>query len=124
MSAISDARVAMASLLAGELADVQTFAFMPSRFSPNAVIILPDAPYLSAGSTFGTFTLGLSVVVVADAKVNESGANTLDQLVDDATVALVNAGIAVSEVSEPWQMSAGNAAYLASTITTTQPVSL
>lgn len=124
MSALQDAREAMAELLASELDGAQSFPFMPDRFTPPAAIILPGAPYLTSSGTFGTFTLGLEVIVVANATVNETGANALDQLVDDATVALVNAGISVSEVSEPWQMSSQNAKYLAATITTSQPVSL
>lgn len=123
MSALTDARTHLADVLA-QGTNVQTFAFMPDRMTPPACIVLPGTPYLSAGATFGKFTLGLEVVLVTDAKVNETGAQALDSLVDDAVVALVNDGIGVSEVSEHWQMTIGNATYLASTITTQQPVQL
>lgn len=123
MSALTDARESIATLL-GQATGAQAHAFMPDRIVPPSVIVLPGTPHLTASGTFGTFTLGLEVVLVAPAKVNETAATTLDQLIDDAVVALVNAGISVSEVSEPWQLSSANATYLAATITTTQPVSL
>jgi hypothetical protein len=122
-SSITTTREAMAELV-GTATGAQAHAFMPGRIVPPAVIVLPGTPYLASSGTFGTFALGLEVVLVASANVNETGATTLDQLVDDAVVALVNAGLSVSEVSEPWQLSSGNASYLAATITTTQPVTL
>lgn len=123
MSAITDAREHLATVVA-DGTGVTAHAFMPDRLTPPAVIVLPGTPYLAASGTFGSFTLGLDVVVVTDAKVNASGAQTLDALLDDAVVDLVNDGIGVSEVSEPWSMTFGNATYLASTITTQQPVHL
>ena len=123
MSAITDARTAVAELLEAAL-DAQAHPFMPDRIVPPAAIVLPGTPYLTATGTFGSFALGLDVVLVADSKVSATGATTLDGLIDDAVVALVNGGIGVSEVSEPWQLTAGTATYLAATVSTSQPIHL
>lgn len=123
MSALTDARKAVADLLGGATS-VQAHPFMPDRIVPPAIIALPGTPYLTTSGTFGSFALGLDVVLVADAKVSATGAKTLDGLIDDTVVALVNGGIGVTEVSEPWQLAAGTATYLAATVSTTQPIHL
>lgn len=123
MNHLQTAREAV-SILVGDGVDVQAYAFMPDRLVPPAAITLPASPYLSSGETFGTFTLGLEVVVVVNSKVNETGANNLDGLIVDAVVELVNAGISVSEVSEPWELTSSTGNYLAATITTNQPIRL
>ena len=123
MSVLTATRQATADLL-GEALDIQSFAAMPDRIVPPSVIVLPGSPYLSNGNTFGTFTAQLSVVLVTDAKVNATATTALDELIENATVALINAGISVSEASEPWQLSSANATYLASTLTTTQNIAL
>jgi hypothetical protein len=97
---------------------------MPDRIVPPAAVVLPGSPYLTASGTFGTFTAQLSVVLITDAKVNSTATTALDDLIENAVVALVNAGVSVSEVSEPWQLSSANASYLAVTLTTTQAVAL
>jgi len=97
---------------------------MPGRIVPPAVVILPGTPYLTAGSTFGTYTAQLSAVLIVDSKVSETATPALDDLIEDAIVALVNDGLSVSEVSEPWSLESANAKYLAVTITTNKPVAL
>lgn len=123
MSALSEARQAVADLL-DAATSAQTHPSMPDRIVPPAIITLPGTPYLTASGTFGSFALGLDVVLVADGKLASTGALALDALIDDAVVALVNAGIGVTEVSEPWQLTAGTATYLAATISTSQAIHL
>ncbi|MGK0715143.1 hypothetical protein ACR5KS_03610 [Leucobacter sp. W1153] len=123
MNALQTVRESVATL-ASDATGAQAHPFMPGRLVPPAAIVLPGSPYLSSGDTFGTFRMGLEVVVVAAGKVNETASNTLDGLIVDTVVELVNAGISVSEVSDPWSLTVSNAEYLAATITTTQPVEL
>lgn len=123
MNALQTAREAVATLT-GEATGAQAHPFMPGRLVPPAAIVLPGSPYLSSGDTFGTFTMGLEVVVVASGKVNETASNTLDDLIVATVVGLVNAGISVSEVSDPWSLSVSNAEHLAATITTSQAIRL
>lgn len=123
MSTLQTAREQVAALTS-EATGVDAHAFMPGRLVPPAAVVLPGSPYLDHGTTFGRFTMGLEVVVVAPGKVNETASNTLDGLIADTVVALVNGGISVSEVSEPWSLSVSNAEYLAATITTSQPIEL
>lgn len=123
-NALTTAREAVAETLKDAL-DVRSHATMPDRIIPPTIITLPGTPYLTtSGTTFRSFTFGLDVVLVADAKVSSTGSETLDGLIDDAVVALVNSGVGVLEVSEPWQLSSGTATYLAATISTTQPIYL
>lgn len=123
MNVLQSTREHAASLIEDAL-KVQAHPFMPGRIVPPTAIVLPGSPYLAPTGTYGTFTAGLEVVVVAPGKVNETASNTLDALITDTVATLVNDGISVSEVSEPWSLSSSNAEYLAATITTTQPVEL
>lgn len=123
MNALQNARERVATLT-GEATGAQAYPFMPGRLVPPAAVVLPGSPYLSSGGTFGTFVMGLEVVVVAPGKVNETASSTLDELIVNTVAQLVNAGLSVSEVSEPWSLSVSNAEYLAATITTSQPIGL
>lgn len=123
MNALQTARINVAAV-AGDATGAQAHPFMPGRLVPPAVIVLPGSPYLNASGTFGTFTMNLEVVVIAPGKVNETASNSLDDLIVDTVVELVNTGITVNEVSDPWSLSSSNAEYLAATITTSQPVKL
>lgn len=122
MSVLTQLRETTAQLLATD--DLQVFSAMPDRIVPPAAVVLPGTPYLEPSGTFGTFTARLSVVLIVNAKVNATATAELDDLIEDAVVDLVNAGISVGEISEPWQLSAQNATYLAVTISTAQPVAL
>ena len=122
MSALTDAKNAIKSILTPLVPN--TYTYVNARPVPPCVTIYADSPYLSQGVTFGTFTLGLNLQVMAPTKANDVITEELDTLIDDIVVALVNSGYGVDQVSAPFVVEANNAQYAAVDISISTNVSL
>tara|TARA_R110000782_G_scaffold104983_1_gene192861 strand:- start:609 stop:866 length:258 start_codon:yes stop_codon:yes gene_type:complete len=77
---------------------------------------MPGATYVEEGDTFGSFTARYTVDLVMGTASNSVTAAGLDDQIETALIALVNAGYSVEQVSQPYAMEANNASYLAATI--------
>lgn len=101
------------------------YGFMPGRLSGTAIIVLPSTPYLDTeGAPFGTFNVNHTVSPAVRTGDNETVTKQLDELVENTLVALVNAGVSVSEVSTFYPLSMNEAQFVAVDITVTQTVKL
>jgi hypothetical protein len=80
---------------------------------------MPGSPYIADGDVFGSFIATFTVDLVMGQAANKVVANGLDEQIEDALVALCNAGYSVESVGQPYSMDINNASYLAATLTVT-----
>lgn len=87
---------------------------IPKRIVPPVAIISARSPYLEAGRTYVEWSVNLVVTLIAATAENSIATNALDQLIEDALNVLD-----VSEVGQPYMLTANNATYLAVDLNTT-----
>jgi hypothetical protein len=80
---------------------------------------MPAPSYVESGNTFGSFLFRFTVDLVMGAAANSVSSSGLDEQIENAIVALVNAGYSVEGVGQPYQLEANNGAYLTATLTIT-----
>jgi hypothetical protein len=102
------------------------YGFMPGRLSGTAIIVLPSQPYLSTSDStpFGSFDVNHTVSPAVRAGDNETITKQLDELIENTVVALVNAGVSVSETSTPYPLDMNGAQFIAVDISVIQTVKL
>lgn len=111
MSEITDTRKALAETMTTAVG-FNVDHFLPGRASVPFGFVIPGGPWLTAGLTFGSLTIHLEVGLCFQGVNNQTGTEDMDSKVETAVVALINAGWSVDEVSEPYELSMNNAAYL------------
>lgn len=110
--------------LASEATGIEVDPFFAERISPPRGFVIPGDPYLSPGNTFGSFLGRWEVTLVTRGKVSETGSELIDDLIEDAVVAIVNGGYDVVTVAEPFVVTLNGAQQLAVTITCTKNIAL
>ncbi len=116
MSVLGDVREAIASVLSADMS-VQGFSYIPGRITPPCVMVAQGSPYVESGDVYGTFRARFSVDVVSATAPNDVTTESLDLMIEDALVSLVNQGINIENVGQPYALDTNNATYLAATIT-------
>lgn len=122
---LASERQALAELVT-DATSATTYPYLPGRITAASGVIIPGSPYLESPDTFGRgkFKARWDVVLVVQGITNETSTPQLDLAVEDAVVALIEAGYSVESVSEPFSWSPNGSNYLASTITTTKQIQL
>ncbi len=123
MSALGDLRDAIASDLATDTG-LQALAYIPGRIVPPLYLVSSGSPYLESGDTYGTFKVRMNVDVISATAANDVSTEALDTMTEDALVSLVNNGIGIENVQQPYQLDTNNAQYLSTTISITKTISL
>lgn len=95
---------------------VKAFGYVPERITPPVYIIAPGTPYIESGDVFGHFKGRFTVDVVSQTAANDTSTEKLNLMIEDALVTLVNNGISIESVGQPYSLEANNASYLAATI--------
>lgn len=106
-----------------DLAEVapNRYDHIPARINLPAAIVIPGLPYLAPGDTYGTFVVRHTVALVGQAGPNATVTETLDDLIEDALAALLNAGHVVSEVSPGYAYESNTGQFLAVDLTVITP---
>lgn len=115
MSAIGVMRQDIADVVA-TATSIPAFAYAPGRFVNPSAIIMPGSPYVESGNTFGTVLARFQVELVMGTAANQVSTSGLDDQIENALVALINAGYSVDQVSAPYALEANGQQYLAATI--------
>lgn len=106
-------------------AGLQAFDHLPDRLAPPCAVIAGADPYLtSEGAPFGSVRMRLEVRLVTRPGANEQVITDLDALIEDAIAALDTTTWAVEEVSQPYNLVAGSASYLTTTLTINDDITL
>lgn len=116
MSVLGNKREAIAATLAADIG-VTGFNYIPARIVPPCVMVAQGSPYVESGDVYGTFKTRFSIDVVSATAANDVTTEALDLMIEDALVSLVNQGINIENVAQPYALNTNNATYLAATIT-------
>lgn len=112
-NALTDLRTAVKAVL--DEAGFRTFTTVPSQVTPPCAFVSPGDPYLTReGAAFGGEIVRHRVVVVTAAGINDTTAESLDELLLTALDALyASVDWDVTEVGSPGPIGLNNAQYLA-----------
>ena len=119
---LAAARAALAAALTPKVGAVYTT--LPSRFTPPAVLLEPDDPYITtAGRPFRYGDLHQQVTVIVRPGDNVAQLRALESVVENALDAIHAAGNdwTVQSVSAPFDLQVGQAVYLAARLAVTLP---
>lgn len=116
MSALGDLRNATANVVKNATS-IPAFPYAPNRFVVPSAIIMPGAPYLESGLTFGTLTAKFTIELVMGTAANQVTSSGLDDQIENSVVALIEDGYNIESVSSPYALEANGQQYLAATIT-------
>jgi hypothetical protein len=106
-----------------QAAGLDVLDYIPARLQPPIVIIRAAAPYLTIASIGHEFVINLELQAVAMTADNEQATDALDDLIEALILALPSdAGF--KEVSQPYNLVANNAEYLAATIGIDLPLTI
>ena len=95
---------------------LQVLSHLPERITPPLSIVAAGSPYVEGGESFGSYTVRLTVVLVAPQGTNETVTHTLDALVAQALVALDASGWGLERVDTPMMLSHGGTHFLSTQI--------
>lgn len=96
--------------------EVQVYDYVPARFSPPALTVLPASPYVTPDDRFGHIAVHHTVTVVVPPGANDVVTRAADKLIEDVLVALVTAGTRVEQVSTFYSLDIGGTSYLAADV--------
>lgn len=115
VSTLTDLRLDVVDALAS--AGVRAYEYLPEVISPPVALVEPDNPYFTLqtgeGVPFGYVRVTLTVFLITGAGSNKTSVHALDDLIEQAFVALhVEGDWDVTEVSRPGQVSLNGGSYL------------
>lgn len=111
MSELTNARSDIAAILND--GGIGAVSYLPERIVPPVALVDSASPYVTPGSTFGTFTVHWTITLIAAKATNEEMTVALDDCIEDALVAFANAKYSIEQVGKPYALSANNAQYVA-----------
>lgn len=104
-------------------AGLDVLDYIPERLQPPIVIIRAGSPYLVTASIGHEYVINLELQAVAMTADNEQATDALDDLIEACILALpADAGF--SDVSQPYNLVANGADYLAATIGINLPLTI
>lgn len=118
MSTLTDARDAAKALLA-ESTGKTAYSYLPGSLTPPAWVVNTGSPYVSPGSSFGSIKVTLDLCYFTRSGTNAVVTHEVDDVLEDALVALVNGGYGIESVTVEG-LTANGATYLGGVITVTK----
>lgn len=116
---IAEARAQLLEIL--EDAGLRAYAEVPDRSQPPMAVMVPSSDWIASGETFGEFVLSFDVQIIAATGANTVISKALDELVEDALVAITNAPkVYAAGVGQPAAYEIGGGVYPGATITVRQ----
>jgi len=103
---------------------VPAYDYIPARIVPPIYLVSSGSPYVESGDTYGSFKVRMNIDIVSATAANDVTTEALDTMIEDALVSLVNMGVGIENVQQPYQLDTGNAQYLSTTVSVTKTISL
>lgn len=102
-------------------AGLNAVEYTSERLVAPVAVVAPDHPYVDHEDvTFGHIGVNLNVLLIAAKGTNKAAADAVDQLIEDALVALDDADFDVREVSEPGEINLNGQSHLGAVINVKQ----
>jgi hypothetical protein len=98
--------------------------YMPERLAPPVGFVIPGSDYVTPGLTFGGYLVRYEVHMLSQGVNNESASAAVDDGIEEAIIAVVNAGWAVESVSEPFEVTLGGTSFLDVQMQVTREIAL
>lgn len=94
-------------------------AYIPARLATPAVYVQPGAPYVSQAddTTYGHVDIRLEIVCVQRSGNHDRVGAILDETLEEVSEALMHAGYAIEEISQPFALTTNGTEYPAAGIT-------
>ena len=106
-----------------QAANLDVLDYVPARLQPPITIIRAGSPYLTTASIGNEYVINLELQAVAMTADNEQATDALDDLIEALILALpADAGF--KDVSQPYNLVANGAEYLAATIGIDLPLTI
>jgi hypothetical protein len=116
---IKEARSALETLL--KTAGFKVSPFVPARAVPPIAVLQPSSDWIESGDTPYSFRIGFDVTMLVQTATNEKSTENLDDMVEDALVAVSNAaGFYCGAIGNPGAVDANGVDYLGVTFTVYQ----
>jgi hypothetical protein len=98
--------------------------YVPERLNAPSAFITPGSPWVSDAGEFGYVRVSLTVDLVVATASNEVITSRLNQLTEDAIVAVLNDRWFFESASAPYALDANNAQYLAVSLSVSKNIKL
>lgn len=122
---LTETRQALATALA---ADYPVKDHVPEQISPPVILISTGDPYVEKDedNTFDKteFTANIELILVAGSGDNIKKIETLEAMIEDSIVILVNEGWKFSGASAPFEATSNQSIYLASRVAASKEFNL
>lgn len=112
MSTLKDLRGELADTVAG----ITTYDHVPGRVNLPCAVVVPGAPYITPGETFGEKLVRFGLVLLTHPAINGDETDALDELIESTQHALDAAGWRVEQVQQPNNTDLNGADILATEI--------
>lgn len=120
---INNKRASLAALIK-TATGLTSYDYNPARLNVPSAVVMPGTPYVTDGDVFGSINVSYTVDLIMGTAANSVTAQGLDDQIENALVALINAGYGVDNVSAPYAVDINNGTYLAATLTVNANISL
>lgn len=120
MSVLKDVREEVAQLLSA-ISGQRAYPYLPESVAVPAWTVVDGDNYLSPGDTFGSLTVRHDVLFYTSNAANSVGTAALDEELEGAVVALVNAGWDIESVQIE-ALRANGSEYLGAAFTITKNI--
>lgn len=104
--------------------EATAIAHIPETITPPAILITPADPYLVNGDTFGTWTIALIVLLIADSGASLDATDALDTLLADALAKLAADDWTIGDTAQPHTITINGNAHLCTAIDITATITL
>jgi hypothetical protein len=98
-----------------EAGGIKAFDYIPERIPTNSVVIAAGDPFIEPGDLFGHQVIRLELTTIANQATNITSTDNVEALICDTFIALNNSW-RLERVSQPFQLAANNATYLAARV--------
>lgn len=98
-----------------EAGGIKAFDYIPERIPTNSVVIAAGDPFIEPSNVFGQQSIRLELTTIANQATNVTSTENVESLICNTVIAL-DGNWKLERVSQPFQLAANNATYLAARV--------
>ncbi|MBZ4485991.1 hypothetical protein LQ938_09560 [Microbacterium sp. cx-55] len=121
MTQLADYREELKTVISG-VTQTQVFSSFPDKYTPPAILITPNNPYITEGETFEEHRANFQVWVIAPKGDNEVVTDFIESHLEDLIPALTTANWSVEQVEGPYLTDVKNVQFLTVILRVSAPI--